>query len=138
MESRRKISVALMLTYIFAIVLNAVVVLTCDCSSCHTHTAHQCLCEECAMYEDSNAMLSQHCECTHTHENRADTAVEVDTERVLKLMKVVVAELPRTLSDTMDTNLDITHDPLICPFSVPLEDDPLCGSVGLRAPPVFA
>ena len=127
-----------MLTYIFAMVLNTVVVLTCDCSSCHSHTAHHCSCEECVMCEDSRMMLSQHCECTHTHENRADTAVEVDTERVLRFMKVVVAELPRTLSDSMDTNLVITHDALMCPLSVPLEDDPLYGSAALRAPPVFA
>ena len=82
--------------------------------------------------------LTQHCDCTHSHENRSETAVEVDTERVLKLMKVIVAELPRTLSDSIDSNLLTTHKTLMCPLEVPLGDDSLLGSVGLRAPPVFA
>ena len=128
---------ALMLTYLFAMVLNAVVVLTCDCSSCHQHPVHTCKCGQCEMPEYATS-LTQHCDCTHSHENRSETAVAVDTERVLKLMKVIVAELPRTLSDSIDSNLLTTHKTLMCPLEVPLGDDPLLGSMGLRAPPVFA
>lgn len=137
MEIKRKISAALMLTCFFAMALNAFVVLTCDCVSCHTHTAHTCMCEDCALLE-GNMSFTQHCECTHTHENRAGTGLTVENERVLKLLKIIVAELPRTLADSNDIISVATHDALMCPLAVPLEDDPLLGSVGLRAPPVFA
>lgn len=126
-----------MLLYVCAMALNAFVVLTCDCVSCHTHTSHTCHCEECALLE-GETFLSQHCECTHSHENRTDTAVMAESERVLKLMKVVVAELPRTLADSGDTAISITHETPTCPQTVPLDDAPLLSAGGLRAPPIFA
>ncbi len=138
MEIRRKISAAIMmLSCFFAMALNAFVVLTCDCTSCHTHTTHACMCEECALFE-GDTFLSQHCECTHTHENSTDAGVTADSERVLKLMKVAVAELPRSLIYAIDTCSHNADSSMNCPQSIPLVNEPCLGVGGLRAPPVFA
>ena len=126
-----------MLAYLFAMVLNAVVVLTCDCTSCHNHSAHKCPCEMCVTCE-GDTFLSQHCECTHSHENSAETGIAVDAERVLKLMKVVVAELPRTLVDLTDITSTSADSMPTVPLSVSLDEAPLLATGGLRAPPVFA
>jgi hypothetical protein len=127
-----------MLAYLCAMVLNAVVVLTCDCTSCHAHPTHTCMCGECAAFEEVATALTQHCECTHSHENRAEEAVTVDYERILKLSRVVVAELPRALVSFNDVTAMVAHQILGCPLSVPLDDDPQLWTCGLRAPPVFA
>ena len=104
-----------MLTYLVAMVLNAVVVLSCDCISCHAHvTTIHCSCGECPM-EMGRAVLSQHCECTHSHENRAEVAVTVDSERVLKLTKIAVAELPRALACPTDATSISAHETPNCP-----------------------
>ena len=137
MRSRGKISVALLLTYIFAMALNAFVVLTCDCASCHQHPVHSCKCSSCELLEQ-NPSFSQHCECTHSHENPTEVAVVADNERDLKLMRFVIAELPRTIVDTIDADLGYKESSPIVPQSLSLEDDPLISAGGLRAPPVFA
>lgn len=126
-----------MLTYIFAMVLNAVVVLTCDCTSHAKHATHHCSCKECVVSENATH-LSQHCDCTHSHENRADTAVTVDTERVQKFMRAAVAELPRAIADVVAPILEDTQQTRFLPLSVSLDDDPPLSAGALRAPPVFA
>ncbi len=137
MKSRRKISAALLLSYILAMVLNAVVVLTCDCSSCHSPLVHKCHCEMC-ISNDGDTFLSQHCDCTHSHENQVTTAVTVDAERVFKSIKIAVAELPRTIVDLCDAMAMFTHEIPIISLSLLIDDAPLISKGGLRAPPVFA
>ena len=126
-----------MLTYLCAMVLNAVVLLSCDCSSCHKHIVHSCKCSGCELLEHAPS-LAQHCECTHSHENVAETALMVDSERDSKLTKIVVAELPRALASLIDATSDCAQEVPLCPLSVPLDEDPLLSAGGLRAPPVFA
>ena len=87
---------------------------------------------------EADAYLSQHCDCTHTHENRTESAVAVDTERVLKYVKIAVAELPRAIVDAVDTTILCDCDRLIAPLKVPLSQAPLISLGALRAPPVFA
>ena len=137
MRSRGKISVALLLTYIFAMALNAFVTLTCDCASCHTHITHSCKCEGCALIEQ-NSSISQHCECTHSHEAPTEIALAVDGERESKVVRIIVAELPRALAESLD-NISISAcETAKVPLSVPLDDAPLLWLGGLRAPPVVA
>lgn len=137
MRSRGKISVALLLTYIFAMALNAFVTLTCDCASCHTHITHSCKCEGCALIEQ-NSSISQHCECTHSHEAPTEIALAVDGERESKVVRIIVAELPRALAESLD-NISISAcETAKVPLSVPLDDAPQLSLGGLRAPPVVA
>ena len=137
MRSRGKISVALLLTYIFAMALNAFVTLTCDCASCHTRIPHSCKCESCALLEH-NPSLTQHCECTHSHDAPTEIALAVDGERESKVVKIIVAELPRALAESLD-NLSISAcETAKVPLSVPLDDAPQLSLGGLRAPPVVA
>ena len=126
-----------MLMYLCAMVLNAVVLLSCDCSSCHKHIVHSCKCRGCELLEQSPS-LSQHCECTHSHENSSEIALAVDSERDSKLIKIVVAELPRALADSAESTTSFAHQAPNCPLAVPLSDGLLLSAGGLRAPPVFA
>lgn len=126
-----------MLTCIFAMALNAFVVLTCDCTKCHTRVVHACNCGEC-IHAEGDLFFSQHCDCTHTHENTIRTGLTVESERVLKLMKIVVAELPRSLVCSVDITAVTAHDVPMAVWSVPLSDDPSISTGGLRAPPVCA
>ena len=112
MRSRGKISVALLLTYIFAMALNAFVTLTCDCASCHTRIPHSCKCESCALLEH-NPSLTQHCECTHSHEAPTEIALAVDGERESKVVKIIVAELPRALAESLDDAFNYAENVVI-------------------------
>ena len=137
MRGRGKISVVLMMTYLFALVVNTFVTLTCDCVSCYAHADHNCKCEGCALLE-RNPSLTQHCDCTHSHETPVEIALAADGERSLKLVKIVVAELPRTLAESLDAlSFYMCESPAVV-LSVPLCDDPLLLLGGLRAPPVVA
>lgn len=137
MRSRGKISALLMVVYIFAMVLNSVVLLTCDCASHRHHSTHSCKCEGCALLEQ-NPSLSQHCECTHSHEAPVDSALAVDGEKSSKVIKIVVVELPRALAESLDNIAVSVCESPTAPLSVPLDDAPLISLGGLRAPPVVA
>ena len=126
-----------MLTYLFAMALNAFVTLTCDCTSCHHHSTHSCKCEGCALLEQ-NPSISQHCECTHSHEATVEIALAIDVEKVSKSFKVTVLELPRALAESLDNISIFAYESPTAPQSVPLDDAPLRSLGGLRAPPVVA
>ena len=137
MGGRGKISVALVVIYLFALVMNTCVTLTCDCVSSHSRTTHSCKCEGCALLE-RNPQLMQHCECTHSHEVAVEVALIADAERSSKLIKIVVVELPRALAESLDSESTSEGESPTVVLSVPLEDDPLLLLGGLRAPPVVA
>ena len=61
-----------------------------------------------------------------------------DNERDLKLMRVVIAELPRTIANIIDADSGYKESSPMVPRSLSLEDDPLLSVGGLRAPPIFA
>ena len=137
MRSRSKISVVLMLAYLFAMALNAFVTLTCDCASCHHHSTHSCKCESCVLLEQ-NPSISQHCECTHSHEAPVEIALAVDGEKISKSVKIVVVELSRAFAESLDNISIFACESPTAPLSVPLDDAPLLSLGGLRAPPVVA
>lgn len=93
MKERKVISFVLLAAYMLAMAVNACVVLTCDCASRH-HRMHACCAEMCEAVAGTMS-LTQHCACTHSHENRAADAVVSDTDRTFKSLRAVVAELPR-------------------------------------------
>ena len=135
MKSRRIISSLLLAVYMTAMALNTLVVVMCNCNACHVHAMHAACSERCHAAA-SMPCLSQHCECTHSHENRTTYAMTSDGDRALKLLKAVIAELPKTLVQVPYAGEVPSAERLLCRLKVPLAEDPLVSSGALRAPPV--
>ena len=61
-----------------------------------------------------------------------------DGDRALKLLKAVIAELPKTLVQVPYAGEGPSVERFLCRLKVPLAEDPLVSSGALRAPPVAA
>lgn len=132
----------MMAVYVLSIAVNALVVLTCECMSHHGHDGDLCALShgtECtADMGGSCPNFTQHCACTHSHDNNQDYALVFDGDRLLKHVRAAVAELPRTLAEIPDAAPSGEPAPRHRPSDAALTPEPLVLSGALRAPPVSA
>lgn len=127
----------MLVVYMAAMAVNAMVVLTCRCSAGHDHSAHEACGVECTV-DAGTLCFTQHCECTHSHENRFAYALTADGERAMKFMRAAVAQLPKPMIEIPGEADAMPVEKVYCEWKTPLADAPLISSGALRAPPVAA
>ena len=142
MRVRRFISLVLSAVYLFAAVFNAYAVLTCDCASQHHHAHHgHTCCAKVAGVGQGAVCFTQHCDCTHSHENRSAAAVISDNCEVVRFLRAAVADLPRICISDAECAVyadAVSAEILFCERKIPIVEVHGIPAAAPRAPSVEA
>jgi len=136
---RKFISFVFTVVYLSTMAFNSYVVLTCDCASRHHHPhhGHTCCAEVCGV-DESAMSFTQHCDCTHSHDNRTTIAVLSDNDRVFKSLRAIVADLPRIFATDTECVESVSAEFLFCERKIPIREFHGIPAAAPRAPSVIA